>query len=330
MAILATQRVLTLDYWKLADSLQAGDIIFDRLGNPVTIKIIQKFQAQRCYEVEFSDGTTIAGDEKLKLPIETRKYRNRVYEYKNVLAFKRPLGVKSAQDLAEESLVDHRNRKKYSVPTTGAIQFPTQPLPVPPFLFGFWFFNKRADHSMKPPKNLFSAIEQKFKDNGYQLTYWRDSTKRIRVYGTKPSIFSHLAPNVPTGIPDNYLFGSIEQRTELLSGILHSKSRAFDQNKKAFYFTEKNYNLIRQVQNLAESLGCKTSLVQHDLHKHYTLTIRTSLKLLETQEPKPSKVRQNWRYITKVNEIKPQGCVYIETNSPDKSFLVEEGYITCF
>ena len=65
MAILATERVLTLDYWKFAYDLVEGDVVFDRLGQPATIKLIQQYRAQSCYEVQLIDGLTVAGDEHL-------------------------------------------------------------------------------------------------------------------------------------------------------------------------------------------------------------------------------------------------------------------------
>ena len=50
---------------------------------------------------------------------------------------------------------------------------------------------------------------------------------------------------------------------------------------------------------------------------------------MESQTPKPIKVRQAARLIMDVYEIEPQGCVHIETDGPDGSFLVGEGFIAC-
>ena len=55
MAILATQRVLTLDFWKLANDIVPGDYLFDRNGRPVKVTLVQKYMAQECYEVTMSD-----------------------------------------------------------------------------------------------------------------------------------------------------------------------------------------------------------------------------------------------------------------------------------
>jgi hypothetical protein len=50
---------------------------------------------------------------------------------------------------------------------------------------------------------------------------------------------------------------------------------------------------------------------------------------MEEQTPKPIKVRQNWRLISKIEEITPQACVHIETDGEDGTMLVEEGFIAC-
>jgi len=59
------------------------------------------------------------------------------------------------------------------------------------------------------------------------------------------------------------------------------------------------------------------------------LSIKTKLKLTADQTPKPLKVRQNYRFVSKIEEIKPQACVHIQTDGPDGSFLVGEGFIAC-
>ena len=59
MAILATSKVLTLDYWKLASQLEVGDYVFDRNGKPVQIKLIQQYRSEHCYKVHLDDHLSI-------------------------------------------------------------------------------------------------------------------------------------------------------------------------------------------------------------------------------------------------------------------------------
>ena len=77
MAILATQRVPTLDYWKFAHQLVPGDVVFDQNGNLVKITSCQTYRASECFEVEFSDFLTMAGDSHLGFLVEDFRYRVR-------------------------------------------------------------------------------------------------------------------------------------------------------------------------------------------------------------------------------------------------------------
>lgn len=329
MAILSTERVLTLDYWKFAYDLVKGDVVFDRLGQPVTIKLIQQYRAQRCFEVQLMDGLTVAGDEHLRLPLENKKYRDRVNQYLGKLRFRRPLRPTSLSQLANNPLTKDRNRFEFSIPTAGPLQLPHKDLPVPPFVFGYWFFNHRKDGKVTTILENDNIIQEKFKDAGYSLTEsWHLPNGRT-TFIVSPSIKAHLLPNIPTSIPNNYLLSSAEQRLELLSGILYSKSRLYNQKLDRFRFTNKNKLLVKQIQYLAESLGAKTQLDYREDLKEFNLFIKIKHKLLETQTPKPIKVRQHWRLITDVYEIPSQGCVHIETDGPDGTFLVGEGFIAC-
>ena len=329
MAILQTERVLTLDYWKFAYDRVEGDVVFDRLGKPATIKLIQQYRAQSCYEVQLIDGLTVAGDEHLTLPLENNKYRRRANEYKGKLKFRRPLSLTPISKIATMPLTKDRGRFEYSIPTAGLLQLPHKDLPVPPFVFGYWFFNHHKDGKISTFADVEADVKEKFKDAGYQMIEkWHLRNGRT-TFLVNPSIKTHLLPNIPTNIPNNYLLSSAEQRLELLSGIMHSKRSLYNQKLDRFRLTTKNKLLMKQVQYLAESLGCRTSLNYREDYREYTLLIKTKLKLLGSQTPKPIKVRQAARLITDVYEIEPQGCVHIETDGPDGSFLVGEGFIAC-
>jgi replicative DNA helicase len=320
MAILATQKVLTLDYWKIAEDLKPGDIVFDRAGNPTTVKLVQHYRALNCYKVLFKDGLTVAGDANLQLPLEDEKYRKRAQDYKGVLKFRRPLVITSISKLLDTTLYGRENRLEYSVPTAGALQLPHQDLPVPPFIFGFWFFNRKTDHGLRPPTEFDEYIRAQLHDGGYLCQ------QKGRNFQTTPSIRVQMSLYSTNKIPNNYLLASPEQRQQLLSGILMSKSRTYLQDRDIFRFSSFNKTVVRQVQYLAESLGCKTTLMDG---KFFTLYIKTKLQLMPNQQLKPIKVRQHWRLIEEVYEIVPQGCVHIETTTPDTGFLVGEGFIAC-
>lgn len=322
MAITQTSRVLTLDYWKFASDITPGDIVFDRKGKPVRVKLVQNYRASTCYEVTFTDGLTISGDDHLILPLENEKYRNRARQYKGKYKFTRPTKQTKLADLYNLPLYGRSNRKNYSVPTAGEIQLPTQTLPVPPFVFGFWFFNKKAKNWMRPLPGHRDFIHEKFRDAGYKIVETWNYRDGEKYFVTEPTVLSHLVPLTPTCIPNNYLLASAEQRKELLAGILYSKVKNIRENPSIIKFSNKSKLLSTQVQYLAESLGYRTSMNYNRIYNYYSVVINT-------KEKEGATVRKEWRLVAKIQQIEPQSCVHIETDGEDGSILVGEGFIPC-
>jgi len=329
MAILATEKVLTHNYWKPASKIQVGDYLFDRNGKPTKVTLVQEYYAQDCYRITLSDGLTISGDKHLTFPTENTKYRKRTHEYKGVHKFRRPLRPVSVGQLLELPLVTKKNKLEYSIPSTKPIELPHQDLPVHPFVFGFWFFNRNLKNQIKIPKEHKDTVAQKLKDAGYQIIHWRDKQCHMRVYSTEPRVEMQLIARIPTRIPENFLLASPEQRLQLLSGILYAKRRQYNPTTDTFRITNKTGAVMRQVQGLVESLGIKTNLTYRQDFNEYTLTFRSRIQLMDHQVSPKIKVHQARRYIEIIKKIEPQMCVHIETEGADKSFLVQEGFISC-
>jgi hypothetical protein len=330
MAILANEKVLTLDYWKPARKLQVGDYVFDRRGNIVQVKLIQEYHAEDCYQVTFDDYLSVAGDAHLGFAVETPKYRQRLVDYKGRFKFTRPLKPMRVQDLQEVQLKTPKDRLAFSVPTTDPIKLPHQDLPVPPFILGLWFFSRRSTKTMAAARGRHDQVTQKFEDYGYKARFGRLLTTGEREFTLKPSVESQLAPNIPYKIPNNYLLASEEQRLELLQGIFCAKSRSYSQATDTFRFSDQHYPTVLQIQGLVESLGIRTKVVHAQNAKSYTLIFRTRHRLVDNQVSPPPKVHHGRRYIKEITKISGQQCVYIETTAPDNTILVGEGFIsTC-
>lgn len=329
MAILANEKILTLDYWKLAGQIQPDDYVFDENGKLVRVKLVQVFQANHCYEVEFNDYTRVGGDSRLALGIETPRYRKRIHEYKGKRKFTRPLTPKTAEELAKAPLKTKHNRLAYSIPTAKPLEFPHQDLPVPPFVFGFWFFNQKTNKSYRAPAKLSETIWQKFKDHGYEVLKKHKSANGEPYFDVFPTIESQLAPRIPFRIPNNYLLSSHEQRLELLRGIIYAKSRQYSKAKDTFRITTQNFGEIQQIQHLVESLGHRTKIYHDESYNYYTIFFKSRLQLIENQVSPPVKVHLGRRYIKRIEPLAPQQCVHIETEGETNSFLVGEGFIAC-
>jgi hypothetical protein len=329
MAITANTKILTLDYWKPASQLEVGDYVFDHKGQIVKVTLAQQYLGTQCYEVTFNDYLTISGDSKLALPTENHKYRTRLVTYKGKRKFLRPLKHTTTEQLLSIPLVDKRNRKTISVPTTDPLSLPYKDLPVPPFLFGFWFFASRSTGTMLAARNTTEFVTEKFKDHGYKVTFKGLANTGEREFIITPSIYSQLIPSVPNIITNNYLLSSPEQRAELLSGIVCAKNRQYDKKSDKFRFSSQNYDTVRRIQLLVESLGGKTS-INHDSSKgYYTIWFKIRIKIHPDQVYCAPKVHYGRRYVSKIDLIQPQLCVHIETTGKNNTILAGEGFIPC-
>ncbi|MEI8101649.1 MAG: hypothetical protein WCH09_08855 [Bacteroidota bacterium] len=320
MAILATEKVLTLDYWKPAHKLQVGDYVFDKDGFPRKVTLVQEYRANNCYRINFDDHLTAAGDDKLGFLVETPKYRKRLAEYKGRFKFRRPLKFLPVQDLLTTPLKTKTNRWAISVPTTQPIALPTQPLSIPPFVFAYWFVNRKKHNQMTFLGQNEDYVTQKFQDAGYKVT------KGWYYFSVTPSIESQLAPNLPRQIPTNYLMGSPEQRMELLRGFIHGKPRQYSVKDDRFRITSISFPFISQIQALVESLGMKTTLSQI---KAYTISFKSRHTLVENQRSPKMRVHVDRRYIRSIDSISDQMCVHVETDGQNNTILVGEGFIPC-
>lgn len=331
MAITSNQAVLTLDYWKRAEHLEVGDWVFDQNGKPVQVKLVHKFFAEDCYEVTFDDYLTIRGDANLTFQVEMEKYRKQLLKYKQVQRqFKRPLKVKSVSNILDIGLIGRRGRKEFSIPTAKPLQFPAQTPGIPPFVFGFWFLNRKAHKKFSIHESVKDFVVEKFKSAGYILEFSAYVHGGYSKFFEKPNIEFQLAPNIPTKIPANYLLASPEERIELLSGLICAKPRQYDPKTDWFRLTTQDFPTIQQIQGLAESLGLRTKVYQHPILENYTIRFKSKHRLVPNQVSKPVKVHYARRYIKEIVKIQPQMVIHIETTGKDNTILVGEGYIaTC-
>ena len=329
MAILATEKVLTLDYWKFAGNLQVGDYVFNQDGEPVRVTLVQQYRAPACYRVTFDDHLSVSGDAKLTFPTENFKYRARAYQYKGRFKFRRPLRPATVEDLQQTPLVGSDNTKKLSVPTAHPLQLPHQDLPVPPFLFGYWFFNHNSNNNMCFVPGFTEIIAKQLKDHGYKVTLKRKNPNGERQFRTMPSIESQLIPDIPTKIPNNYLMASFEQRLELLKGILAAKHSQYYVKLDRFRITNKQLRLAMQVQQLLESLGLRTKLFYDKDRDFYISFFKSRIQLVPNQMSPRFKVHYGRRYPKVIDSIEPQSCVYVEIEGDKDNYLVGEGFIPC-
>ena len=231
--------------WTTMGAVQAGDELIGSDGRPVRVLKATEVQQDRgCYRVTFEDNSSVvASDGHLWLTKVT------------------PSAALPRVRTTGEMLADGR---KFRVPAGRAWELPAVDLPVDPYLLGYWL----GDGSKNQP-NLtvgdedLAEVERILSERGiatHRLKRATDRAQRISFSrrtgfhqgGALGEAFRALPCWNNKHIPQEFLRGSVEQRTDLLRGLMDADGHIDKSGRCVFMGAEK---LAGGVVELLRSLG---------------------------------------------------------------------------
>src|SRR5690554_1992466 len=297
----------TPEGWKKMEELQEGDIVFDDKGKPTKILVTSDiFYNHDCYKVTFEDGEEIIADAEHIWRVMTKESRR---------AFKRKCkrtewGYKSEYrenkgyyDITTEEMAKdfYRKRKdgkgieyKYRVPMNQPLEYPQKDLPVHPYVLGVWLGDGDKDNTRITCSNKdFDEMRKHIEECGYstklcvrksranaigidigkgykgnkRLNRFREQLRSAGVFKNKH-------------IPIDYLQSSIEQRKELLKGLMDTDGYVSKSGQCEFVQSSKSF--INQFSELLSSLGIKHNVrekqikFKNDIKTAYSVTFYVS------------------------------------------------------
>ena len=260
-----TSIIQTPDGPKTMGQMKVGDKVFAADGSVVNVLGVYPQGTRRVYEITFADGRKVKADE------------NHLWKFKE-------RGTRNKADLDTIAWDTVTTRKIYGrfkplsaymyIPLAQPYQLPNMDFPVDPWLLGLML----GDGFYKDKHCSFSSADQEIIDRvskllpeGYDLnnfscvdyrirlisrqgneTHWlKDHLKSINLYGKG----SH-----ERFIPELYFKGSVEQRFELLRGLMDSDGTAG--KDKTLSFTSTSEDLALGVRKLVHGLGGIAELSQ--------------------------------------------------------------------
>jgi hypothetical protein len=274
--------------------------------------------------------------------------------------------VISTRDLLKNGLFDKNLKKKYSIPNAGAVEYKKKEFLVDPYVLGAWLGDGssysgvigNADYEMGQyiANNTKHSIQKETvippRYEGYKTLYeWRISglTEDLKTLGV-------IRPQKATGecnknIPDEYLYGSIDQRLELLAGLLDTDGSCSKRGTVEFGLTIES--IVKKVQILVHSLGWKTTPINSKIPTYrdgqgnlvegkriYWISFhpnrqvfRLSRKAIRLEEKLKSNVtqqiRHKRRYLIEINPINdnPEDYFCFTVDSASHLFLCTEAFI---
>jgi phage terminase large subunit-like protein len=340
--------ILTTNGFKRLENVVVGDFVFGEDGKPARVSYKSPIYKNReCYEVIFSDGSSIIADADHDWMVEDKALRCRI-TYKGRTGLPAGFRVKdfSLKKMTTEEIKNDlytiggtgRKEVKHSIPVTKPLEFPEKELPVPPYFLGQWLgdgHNSRSAITTEDSETvnyLYKFAESLglkvtvYDTNNKSKTYYLSNkeTKKENILNTKLRSLNVIKNK---HIPDLYKFSSYEQRLELLKGLMDSDGTISKTGHCSF--SGINKRLVEDVLYLVHSLGIKAVLYEEDaklygrfISKTYRIGFTTemsvfSLKRKRERERNNKYLRNTRRFIVDVKSIEtvPVQCLKVENES---------------
>ena len=345
-------------YKKVGD-IKVGDYLFDAFGKPTKVLNVYPQGVKEVWEVRFKDGRVAhCCDEHLwSYCSATQKQNNRN---------NRKFYTSTLNEIRNSSLINSRGYQ-YLVPMQYAVEYKEKDFYVPPYIMGLILgdgsfrqniSNKTFQYSSEDEylPNIIGKtmgwIVKKGSENNYSWYFGfkerqEHQKDKINIWVEDilkeyPSLINCKSEN--KFIPQDYIYSSIQQRIDLLNGLLDSDGHV-DEKGRISYYTISPY-LKDAVIEICHSLGFKTHVIE-DNHKStnmcyiVSITGRPADKVKLFQLPRKKGIIEKWYNSSQrkeyndfnaIVEIKDSGyaeemtCFYVDNE--EHLFLTEDYIVT--
>lgn len=253
-AVDVKEPVPTPDGWRLHGDLRPGDRVFGRDGRPRTV--IAKtpvFKDADCWRVTTDKGysVVVSGDHLWTVDLHSRARIGRAREKRRTATIDtRALAAEVARSKV------YKSRVLPSLPVTDPVQYAAMDgdLSIAPYLLGLWLGDGSSACGRITGHPNDDEVFKRVTDLGYKVGERKGFSRQI--YGIRP-ILRSIGVLQNKHVPLQYLYGSVEDRWELLRGLMDSDGHCDTRGTATFTTTLEI--LAANVFELAASLGLKPS-----------------------------------------------------------------------
>lgn len=236
--------------------LKVGDYVFGRGGKPVMVKwVSEKVMSQ--YDVTFSDGSVIQCHGRHEWLVYDRSYKmERRVETAWLLTQKLDTGAEGKRG----------HRYRFQVDPNVPLIIEEALLKIHPYVLGAWLGDGTAGTGCITHHSDDIEVINKIEAIGYN----KGSVNIHKTTGVYRTCFLGLQADLRTigvlkskHIPEEYFNSSIEQRKELLAGLIDTDGYVYHKNGR-ITFSNANKRLIEDVRRLVLSLGSRTTICKYE------------------------------------------------------------------
>lgn len=319
--------------WTTMGAIEVGDELYDANGRPTrVIAATETMLGRPCYEIEFSDGSTIIADAEHQWLTETRAARRRG---------RTDASVVTTEQMLATLTVGAEARANHSVRNARALQAPEADLPVAPYALGAWLGDGHSGGARMTSEtdeipSFVARSGARVESRGGMLSSIQllEREKLVRAREVCGIEFTALLRKAGVlgdkHVPAAYLRASEAQRRELLAGLLDTDGTVV-RGAGSCQFAVTNKRLADSVYELIVSLGYRcgrtTKVVNGPTEASstcYILDFSTAddvfwlerKRALHAQERPANTRRTGRRYVKAIRPIAsvPVRCVQVDND----------------
>jgi hypothetical protein len=344
-------KIPTPDGWTTMGQLKEGDVVFDSKGKPTNVTFVTPFQYDRvCYNVKFSDGSSVIADAEHQWIAYKKESRACLHKHPS---WAHP-NVVTTEQIKNRLRVNKNGETCWSVLNASPIEYSKKDLLIPPYILGTWLGDgtSRSTHLTNIDEEIINSWREYAEDNDmiFSSYFYKTKCGTFKIKGKSGSGNGHTN-HFLTGltsynliqnkhIPQEYMESSIEDRLELLKGMMDTDGCTYS-NGNCFEYCSKLPELAQGLKLLAESLGYKCVFATK-LNKKYGTTycyvrfgstdvapFKLKRKLAKVKiGQRAGGIRYDHRYIIDVVPVETRPVKCIQVDSPDSSYLCANYIVT--
>ena len=361
-------KVFSTEGWKKLEDIRVGDCVYTPQGKPTKVIYLSPIQTDSpCYEMTFCDGTKIIADEKHRWFVSSDKAFNLHGLYDKTGRIPENSGYARTGRITTKAIYENykgkgarTNANIFYIPCTKPIQTKSYDLGVDPYFLGLWLGNGGRHTGYITTYGGYVAETIKiFESKGYEVRNIESCNNgnvgTLSVIKDNRTIFNNLKELVDVAkskyFDPKWLLLSVEDRFELLQGLIDSDGNISKLGRVEFYKTSEN--LVQGFFQLAASLGFKprlrirkiedkkpsifkkqTIISKQNLHAcHFmaysdTPVSKLTFKLNNLKDPKNGRVTESFqRRIVDVQPVEsvPVRCIMVDDD--EHQFVCSEAFI---
>lgn len=273
--------------------LKVGDKVFDEKGKPTTVLGVYPQGMKHAYKVKFSDRAEIICNDEHLWNVRKRKAHNTRKGYET-------LTLREMLDYGIVRKLSSGNRRSFYIPMNNALCREERDYPIAPYVIGALIgdgclsnetrlmISSDDEFVVKKIANLIGAIAVEKSKYNYCWNFVRpDATDSLKFIQQKEladkcdfdCVF--FKKSIERRIPKEYMLGSVEQRYELLRGLMDTDGTVTGNDRCNCNFSTNSKLLAEDVQELVRSLGMRASITKQqrhdDIHKNKEYEVHISV-----------------------------------------------------